>query len=274
MPHLRGSRSRSEIPNRGLAPAAARSVHLQHINPTDAHRDAHIAASKAFVLSRERSNSEMSAIFPEITPTLIPRTAKQNVCSGGTVQTSERLSLHSADLQPRRSIRFVRASSSNYGNAKLGVDHLASPSTSASHNLAQFDTAWPENHSHFRCGSYDAGDDHAPNINKTWSGVLPYNKENLPGDANQANSAGVTNTVKPFKRSQLTATSLRSRAQLLESSTSRLRRPAVIPPYLNNGLRSAFDSNAAPVSHPSGSAVNCQNDFSGSNCTCMSAYSI
>ncbi|TLD33643.1 hypothetical protein PspLS_01385 [Pyricularia sp. CBS 133598] len=63
------SKSRPDIKQRkSTSPARPGGVHLEHIDIEDARRDAHTAATEAFVRSQERSNVADAPLFPDQVP--------------------------------------------------------------------------------------------------------------------------------------------------------------------------------------------------------------
>ncbi|KAI1403232.1 hypothetical protein F4819DRAFT_506577 [Hypoxylon fuscum] len=84
--------------DRRKSTSSAKSVHLEHINPETAERDAQAAAMQAFSRAKERSSTD-ATLWPP------PRNNNSNG-TGSNADASERCSNESS-LQRRRSIRFV-----------------------------------------------------------------------------------------------------------------------------------------------------------------------
>ncbi|OAA61625.1 hypothetical protein SPI_04484 [Niveomyces insectorum RCEF 264] len=241
MLRLRTSKSRSEIAgSQSPIPQGGCAVHLQHINPVVARRDARVAASKAFELSQERRSADSSMAFPgplsspplTFTQTLQPLKLDSGAgrSAGGSTQP------RSTGLQYRHSIRFVRpTSSADDGEAE--TDRLCSAFPTASHGEAHVDSGELLGHqTAFRQGLVSDDDNHIAsisslrstpgqryNIHKTWSGARLRNKENLQND--EGDKTDVTRCVNStvFPRQSI----VNQRAQSGTLSPSSLQKPHV-----------------------------------------------
>ncbi|KAK0628602.1 hypothetical protein B0T17DRAFT_632243 [Bombardia bombarda] len=102
----RSVKSKSDLKRR-KSTSSTHGVHLEHIDPTLAQRDAQIAACQAYARAQDRAKAEMP-LFP-LTPDSSPRRRQANSSSltHDRNETPRRRRENSQDLHRRQSVRFM-----------------------------------------------------------------------------------------------------------------------------------------------------------------------
>ncbi|KAL1887872.1 hypothetical protein Sste5346_009930 [Sporothrix stenoceras] len=195
-----GSKAPSNTSGHGRL--SIRGIHFQHMDAADATRDAHIAASKAFVHNQEKSGPEApQTLFPDPYINTVPR-----ITQYGETESNVRPSASRSSGQPQSgSVRFVQNGGQTISSARLEATRANAPWTPLAYqtpvrNAASFDVHASARRAAISESNYSQYTTSLPstpmlkgNINKTWSSSQVRNKENY-GDA-AASTAMTRNTI-------------------------------------------------------------------------------
>lgn len=191
MQRLRISKSRPELAGRNRSIRGARSVHLQFIDAADATRDAHIAASKAFVLSQERCTSDTPpALFPD--PQCCPLVPLAQSGSVDGLNLPAGIHRCRSMTQPHSSIRFIQQDEQSVNESRIegkcAAVPFSNPTMSATSQIDPHSqetrttnrqmAASESNYSQYS-SSLPSTPVQKQRISKTWSGSQLRSKENV-----------------------------------------------------------------------------------------------